>query len=447
MNVVLIVIDSVRKDHVGAFGGTQAKTPNIDALAKESLIFTRSYPESMPTVCARRAIHTGVRTFPFRNWNPVPSDLVKLWGWQPIPEHQTTLAEVLQQQQYETLYVTDVPHGMKPFYDFHRGFNVFQFVRGQERDFYKPEWTYLKKEYNNTLIDGPNRAHMGDIMRQYLANIRGRRNTEDQWFAPQVYSHAIDYIDGIGKGSQPFFLMIDGYDPHEPWDPPEKYISMYSDGYSGPEPATSPNSTSDFMTEKEIERMKALYSAELTMVDTWLGRFMDKFYEMGLQDNTMIVLLSDHGFLLGEHGYAGKIPSELFPELTETIHLIRHPDGKGAGKSSDHYASTHDVAPTILGALGIEAPQEMNGQDLSVILDGGNPGTRDHFDASYNNHVWARDDKYAMMSFTTGDSPRLYDIQTDPGMTNDIVSKHPDIPKRMYRDYIVKDAGGPLPTY
>ena len=67
-NVVLIIIDSLRKDHVGAYGNRRIQTPNLDALAKESLRFTRPYPESAPTICARRAIHTGLRTWPFRDW-------------------------------------------------------------------------------------------------------------------------------------------------------------------------------------------------------------------------------------------------------------------------------------------------------------------------------------------------------------------------------------------
>jgi Sulfatase len=81
MNVVVVIIDTLRKDHVGAYGNTWIKTPNLDALAKESLRFTRAYPESIPTICARRAIHTGLRTWPFRNWHIYKGISVVRYGW------------------------------------------------------------------------------------------------------------------------------------------------------------------------------------------------------------------------------------------------------------------------------------------------------------------------------------------------------------------------------
>ena len=86
VNVILVVLDSLRRDHVGAYGNGWIKTPNLDALAKQSLLFTRPYPESIPTIPARRAIHTGVRTWPFRDWHPVSDDGFKPYGWAPIPE-------------------------------------------------------------------------------------------------------------------------------------------------------------------------------------------------------------------------------------------------------------------------------------------------------------------------------------------------------------------------
>jgi hypothetical protein len=91
-NVVLIIMDSLRKDHVGAYGNHQIETPNLDAFAKDSLRFATAYPESAPTICARRAIHTGLRTWPFEDWRRYKGIDVGLQGWQPIPNDQTTLA-------------------------------------------------------------------------------------------------------------------------------------------------------------------------------------------------------------------------------------------------------------------------------------------------------------------------------------------------------------------
>ena len=130
-NVVLIIMDSLRKDHIGAYGNEKIGTPNLDALAKDSLLFSRAYPESAPTICARRAIHTGLRTWPFEDWRRYKGIDVGLQGWQPIPNYQTTLAETMRNAGYETLFVTDNLQQYDASMNFHRGFEAFDFIRGR----------------------------------------------------------------------------------------------------------------------------------------------------------------------------------------------------------------------------------------------------------------------------------------------------------------------------
>src|SRR3712207_413957 len=133
----------------------------------------------------------------------------------------------------------------------------------------------------------------------------------------------------------------------------------------------------------------------------------------------------------------------MYPELTDITVFIRHPGGKGAGQTSDYFASTHDVAPTVLGALGVEAPPAMQGQDLTVLLDGGEPEqSREHFTAGYHDHVWARDQNYAMFAKADGSEPKLFDLREDPEMRENIAGSNADIVKRMYNAYLVKDVGG-----
>jgi arylsulfatase A-like enzyme len=189
--------------------------------------------------------------------------------------------------------------------------------------------------------------------------------------------------------------------------------------------------------------MKALYAAEVTMMDTWLGNFLDRMEELNLFENTLLILLSDHGHAFGEHGFAGKVPAALYPELTDITFFIRHPGGKGAGETSDYFASTHDVAPTVLGSLGIEPPSPMQGQDLTVLLDGGEPAPREHFTAGYHDHVWARDESYAMFAKSDGSEAKLFDLREDPEMNRDIAASNGDVVRRMWNDYVLKDAGGP----
>jgi arylsulfatase A-like enzyme len=327
----------------------------------------------------------------------------------------------------------------------HRGFDVFDFIRGQTTDNYKPIWTAPQDKVAEALMKGNVPAMTGQ-MRQYFANVQ-HRQTEADWFSPMVFSRAAEYLELLKEGG-PFFLTVDSYDPHEPWDPPEKYVEMYDDRpYDLKEPFSVIYGPSSYLEPRELERMKARYSAEVTMMDRWLGRFLDKMEELNLFENTLLIILSDHGVAHGEHGYTGKPDNVLWPEVTDIPFFIRHPDGKGAGERSDYYASTHDVAPTILGFLGIEPHQEMEGQDLSVLLGDGEPEARPHFSIGYNDHVWTRDDRYVMFSTNQGEDAKLYDVQEDPGMYKDLAASQPGIVERMFEGYVLRDAGGPLPTY
>ena len=441
MNVVLVILDSLRKDHVGAYGNDGVETPSLDALAAGSLRFTRAYPESIPTLPARRAIHTGLRTWPFRNWDPPEGETFMPAGWQHIPEDQTTLSEILLlEQDFNTALLSDTHHLFKASMNFQRGFRLFDWVRGQERDRYRPTMKISQERVDQMVIPG-NSESMVDKVRQYLANTQDRE-TEEDWFAPRVFSLASEFVRAA-DGGQPFFLVVDCFDPHEPWDPPGRYVSRYD----GPEPTVPEYSDAGWIGERELERMRELYAGEVAMTDRWLGRFLDTLDSSDFAQETLLVVLSDHGVALGEHDATGKPLWALYPEITDIPFFVRHPEGKGAGETSDHYASTHDVAPTILGFLGVEPEQPMDGQDRSVLFDGGQPQERNHFTLGYDEYVWARDDRYVMVSRNDGADAKLYDLTNDPNMNEDVAGANQDVVQRMFDEYVLKDAGGPLPRY
>jgi arylsulfatase A-like enzyme len=286
---------------------------------------------------------------------------------------------------------------------------------------------------------------MREYFQQYFANVANREREED-WFSPQVFTCASEILEA-GKGQQPFFLVVDNYDPHAPYDPPEEYVNLYDEPYEGLEPYSPRYGPSSYLTDRQLQRIRALYAAEVTMMDRWLGRFLDKIEELNPFENTFLILLSDYGVAHGKHGILGKPLEALYPELTDIVFMMRHPEGKGAGRTSDFYASTHDVAPTILGFLGVEPEQPMDGKDLSVIFDGDQPQERNHFTLGYDDHVRAMDRDYAMISRNDRLNPLLYDLNADPGMHTDIAKSNQDILNRMWNNYVLKDAGGPLPDY
>src|SRR5829696_4194597 len=433
-NVVVVIIDSLRRDHVGAYGNDWIKTPNLDALAKESLLFTHPQPEAMPMIPVRRAIHTGMRTWPTRP---------PYFGWKPIPAEQRTVAEILSEKGFGTYLVTDTYVQFRTHMNFGRGFDTYHMIRRKESDPFEDPSSISEEEMRRRYII----LGEGKKARQYLANVQGREGEED-WFAPKVFSNAMDVLREAAEGTRPFFLVADCYDPHEPWDPPEEYVTMYDEGYKGKEPLDDNYGKDDYLTDRQLLRMRALYAAEITMMDRWLGKFMERMHELGVMERTLLVVLSDHGHLLGEHGYTGKPGYALYPELTDTIFMVRHPQGKGAGETSDFYVSTHDVAPTILGFLGVEQPEPMDGQDLEPILRGKEPlRPRDHFTQGYANYVCCRDEHRVMFCRSDGADAHLFDAINDADQMRDLAKVEPETVKRMYEEYAQQDAAGRLPYF
>jgi arylsulfatase A-like enzyme len=433
MNVILVIIDTLRRDHVGAYGNYWIQTPNLDALAGESLLFTRAHPEAMPTIPARRAIHTGMRTWPTRP---------PFFGWKPIPSSQRTLAETLSVEGYRTALVTDTYVQFRGAMNFGRGFDTYRRIRGQEKDRYKDPSSISEEEMRrHYIILGD-----GEKARQYLANVQGRKGEED-WFAPKVFSGAMDVLEEASREHQPFFLVADCYDPHEPWDPPKEYVNLYDEGYEGKEPLDDNYGKDDYLTDRQLLRMRALYAAEVTMMDRWLGKFIERAHQLGVMEKSLLVVISDHGHLLGEHGYTGKLPYALYPELTDTVLMVRHPKGKGAGKTSAYYASTHDVAPTILGFLGVKQPAPMDGEDLMPLLEGNEPEQpRDHITQGYGAYLCCRDEHRVMFCRNDGTDAHLFDAINDVDQRRDLAEAEPETVKRMYEEYAQKDAAGHLPT-
>ncbi len=445
MNVVVVVLGNLRRDHVGTYGNDWIKTPNLDALAKDSLRFTQPYPESLPTINARRAIYTGQRSWPFRNWPPSKKEEVHPIGWRWIPEEQTSLTETLLDNEYSSALVTDTYCQFEASVNFHRGFSAFDFVRGQELDRFRSTTTVSEKEVDRYTIPG-NSGSAREKVRQYLANTAGRTGEKD-YFSPQVFRRSLDVLETAGKMAGPFFLVVDNFEPHEPWDPPEPYASLYGEPIGGREPTVPNDAETSYLEEDELRRMRELYAGSVTMTDRWLGEFVNGMESLSLLDETLLIVLSEGGVSLGEHGYTGKVPNTLWPELTENVLYLRHPEGKRAGETSGYRASFQDLAPTVLGVAGAE--MQTSGQDLGVILDGGDPEQeRPYFTLGYGNYSWAQDDNYALSARNDGSDARLYDLRKDPQLNDNVASKSRKTIGKMYEGYILEDAGGePPPVY
>jgi arylsulfatase A-like enzyme len=446
MNVLLLIIDSLRPDHVGAYGSPQVQTPNVDALCARGLRFNRAFPEAMVTIPARRSIFTARRIFPFRNFVP-NQELGQSPGWLPIDDTERTFTRELRRHGYWTAQVSDNPHlaFTKAFEPFRKSFDHWRSVVGQSGFFRPPESVSLE-----TVLDWlppplrDERYIPG--MRKYLANSGGGVN-EEETCAARVYKEARATLDEA-RLRQPFCLTVDCFDPHEPWSPPPQYVDMYRDpDYKGPNIGVTKYGFARNFSDAELRHLHAIYAAEVTMTDVWLGHFMERFYELGLNQNTVVLLLSDHGYLLGERGYTGKVPSQLHPELAQVPLVVVHPDDRAAGGTTSYFASTHDVGPTLLSMVGLDAPSWMEGVDLSPLLDGRPPAEqRDfHYGGMYN-RFFIRTDDWVLIGDNRGQERTLHNLRSDPHEFFDVVEKHPAVSEELYRT-ILEAAGGPLPYY
>ena len=448
-NVLLLIVDSLRPDHVGAYGpssSSKARTPNVDALAARGLRFDRAFPEAMVTIPARRSIFTTKRIFPFRNFVP-NEELGQSPGWLPIDDTEHTFTAEFKRHGYWVAQVSDNPHLGFPraFAPFRKSFSHWKSIVGQSGYYRSPESVPLEAVYD--WLPGPLRdERYVPGMRKYLAN-SGAGLREEETCCARTFMNAADTLREA-RLKQPFCLTVDCFDPHEPWSPTKKYIDMYADPeYSGPNIGVTQYGFARNFTPELFRHLRAIYAAEVTMTDRWLGHFMQRFYELGLHENTVIVLLSDHGYLLGERGYTGKVPSQLHPELAQVPFILVHPDERAAGRSSRYFSSTHDVGPTLLSMAGIPPPAWMEGTDLSPVLDGGQPRERRdfHYGGMYN-RFYIRTDDWVLIGDNQGNERTLHDLQRDPAELVNVVEEHPGVSAELYRT-ILDAAGGPLPYY
>jgi len=446
-NVVVLVVDTLRADHVY---GDRARTPTMDALAREGLSFTRAFPEAMPTVPARKSIFTGRRQFPFRHWHDYRG-LLAMPGWTPIPDVDSTFTSALRRAGYWTAYVSDNPFlGWASTYQgFRRTFDRVARTGGEVGG--TPRFKVSEHEllhWLHPVIRGD--PAVRERVRLYMAN-SGYWHNGARSFAARVYTDAVKVLDEAAY-KQPFALVVDTFEPHEPWTPPRKYLDLYGDpDYHGPEPSKPYYAAvSNYIPRSEaptvLARMRALYAAEVTMTDRWLGVFMDHLAALGLERDTVIVLIGDHGILLGDYGWTGKIPIALHPELAQVPLVIVHPERKLAGRTSSHFASTHDIGPTVLAMAGVSPPESMDGVDLSPLFDGRRLPDRPFTYGGYSNAHYLRSDRWVLIGSNRGNHLRLFDLKRDEGEHRNVAGRHGALARRLHRR-VVAEAGGPLPYY
>ena len=391
MNVILIVADTLRRDHVGCYGSDVA-TPHIDALAAEGIVCDGHYAASFPTGPNRQDVHTGRFTFPYQRWSRIaPEDV--------------SLGTALGESGVRTFLSADTPAIVHAGYADH-----FDDAR-------------LFRHWNEQLPPGPpgqryelpaapEKLRRPERVLNEMAHNAQRRDESD-WYCARTARAAAGFLESR-RDASPFFLCADTFDPHEPWFPPPWYVNRYDPGFTGEriiEPAYEPVETMD---AAELRHMRALYAATVTMVDTWIGYLMWTVERLNLRDSTAVMVTTDHGFYLWEHGLVGKVHLDredriigrypLHEEMTH-IPLIARIPGVTPGRCGA-FTQPPDIMPTILELAGVALPAGVQGESLLPLFRGEKEAIRDWAVTSYT--FLQDDDCRAPSALTTSDGTYLY---------------------------------------
>ncbi len=423
MNVIVIMNDSWRIDHLGCYGNKWIKTPNIDKFAQDCAIFDRMYPEGLPTLPVRTSFFTGRYTFSFR-------------GWQRLEPTDVVLAELLMDKNCQTSLVTDCYHFHKPSMAYERGFDYVHYIRGHEADSYITDISNeeIEPEVKKFHKPGPNEDLARRQLAQYLKNRRHWKSEEDN-FAAQVVKASIHWLENKDRFDRRknFFLWVDMFDPHEPWDPMPPYDKMYTDPkYKGQDVIFPIPGPSSYLTDEELKNITKLYAGKCTQTDKWVGVLLDKLREMGLYDDTLIVWTTDHGEPFGEHGIVKKAEPWPYVEEVHMPFMIRHPQGVGKGKRIDGFVQPPDLLPTVMEFMGLKLPPRIHGQSLLPLMKGEKKELRDFAVTGRFKRAWRIMDKeWALIHYFIKRPDELYHVSEDYWEKKNVIDKHPDVAARL----------------
>ena len=427
MNIVVIVIDTLRYDHIGANGNNWIRTPNMDRLAADSWVFERSYTASYPTIPHRTDVMTGRYGAPFHPWRPLRYDVL-------------TFPQILKDAGYCTQLIHDTPHLVNGGHNFDWPFHAWTFARGAEVD--RP-WIDDSAEFPQNWAPDPLFDFADwDVLRDNrviatYARANAKRRTYADWNTGRLFTTASRWLrDNTSRDN--FFLWIDCFDPHEPWDVPPEFVSLYdhTPGYTGRlDPRAIVVRNDERMTKASRERVRAFYAAKVSWVDHWLGVFRSTLESTGLADNTAILFTADHGTNLAERGSFGKS----YPVREHEAHtpfMVRVPGG-GSGRSSI-VVQPQDAFATILGIAGLPTPQHLDSHDLVAAAQRSSGGARQLALSGRGADAWPGNPEGVLC--TVFESGWYLELTARPetcrltryGSTDDVAANNQDVVERLW---------------
>ena len=399
-NVILLSIDTLRRDHLPFYGYERVTAPHLQRLAEQAVVFDNAVSAHTNTAPSHATMLTGLYAS--------GHGILKNGG--SLREDVLTLPEVLRERGYRS------------------GAFVSAYTLGKH--------TKLQRGFDPYNIELPRR----------------RRRP-----AGKTYAEARSWIRERARAGQPFFLFLHFFDPHNPYDPPGEFAKMFRDDperFAGVFPSRDRRRFRKTGTPELFRDLIARYDGEIAYADSQVGRLLEQLEQLGIAGHTLLAFVSDHGETLLEREWVFDHGCRVYDEQLLVPMVIRFPDRSHAGKRIDTQVSLVDLMPTILDLLEIPPPRTVAGRSLLPLLD--DPGSAGDARPAFSNarfskrrlgHIKARlTGRSALISSVRlpgiklieypsrkGDYyQELFDLQADPGETRNLSREMPDLAARLH---------------
>lgn len=377
-NVCVILLDSLNRHMLGCYGGSEFETPNLDRFAEtHATRFTNHVTGSLPCMPARHDILCGALDFLWKPWGSI-----ELWE-QPI-------TRALHRQGVVSYLATDHPHLFETGGEnYHTDFSGWDYLRGHEGDPWRtyedPSWMGSPAMPARTGGWFWEKLFGSDVIARGYDRSRTFFRTEDDYPGPRTMVEAARFLTDATPHHDRWFLFVDEFDPHEPFDTPAPWAGRYfdepwEDDWVIWPPYTVGGVSKDLITDAEGRHIRANYGAKLSMIDHWFGRILDAFDQQDLWEDTALVVCTDHGHYLGDvrggHDIWGKPGVPQYEPLGHTPLLIHWPGVSGGG-TCDALSTNVDIFATIAAAFDVVVDHPTHGHDLAPLMTGEADGVRE----------------------------------------------------------------------
>ncbi|MGY1857193.1 sulfatase [Modestobacter sp. SYSU DS0290] len=378
MRAIVLMFDSLNRHMLPPYGDTFVDAPNFARLAERTVTFDSFYAGSMPCMPARREMHTGRYNFLHRSWGPL----------EPFDD---SMPELLKTAGVHTHLATDHQHYFEDGGgDYHTRYSTWEFFRGQEGD----PWKGVVPRPTDPVVDYPGPPFFQAMRRQDVIN-RSYMPTEADHNQTRTVDAGIHFLETNVEADN-WLLQLELFDPHEPFFTHEDYKKRYAHDYAGPE-FDWPGYQKVTEPADQVAHARFEYAALVSMCDASLGRLLDFMDGHDMWADTMLIVNTDHGFLLGERGWWAKSAMPWFNELVRLPFFLWDPRTGERGTRCGALAQTIDLAPTLLRFFGLEPTPDMQGRDLADALAAGRLAREGALFGAHGGHVNVTDGRYVYM--------------------------------------------------